>query len=199
MPRIVNTSSFPAPLSCHSVLTVSNCTRQLLYFSASPWVHKSLQNNKCASCSRTNHIIRLRSRSKFKQYRHQVQSPQSCQHTPPTLCSHLHPHPLEEFPGGKKKWDFKSSPEIHGWTMTSSTIFRLKVRNLPGCLAEVFLFCANNMSLIIHDLETTPGTSETQRKTERTEAYVIVPLLCIQRVFDDSFWTEERRRKKVGL
>ena len=102
MPRIVNTYSFPAPLSCHSILTVSNCTRQLLYFSASPWVHKSLQNNKCASCSRTNHIIRLKSRSKFKQYRHQVQSPQSCQHTPLTLCSHLHPHPLEEFPGGKK-------------------------------------------------------------------------------------------------
>lgn len=80
----------------------SNCTRQLLYFSASSWVHKSLQNNKCASRSRTNHIIRLKSRSKFKQYRHQVQSPQSCQHTPLTLCSHPHSPPRKSFLGEKK-------------------------------------------------------------------------------------------------
>ena len=52
------------------------------------------------------------------------------------------------------------------------------------------------MILVIHALETTPDTSEKQRKTERTEAYVTVPLLVSKRVFDDSFWTEERREEK---
>ena len=80
------------------------------------------------------------------------------------------PPPLEGFPG-----------------RNGTSNQALKHRSAEGkleicqtCLAGIFPFCANNALLVILDLDTTPGTSESERKTERTGVDITVPLLCTQ-------------------
>lgn len=178
---------------------MSNCTRQLLYFSASSWVHKSLQNNKCASCSRTNHIIRLKSTSKFKQYRHQVQSPQSCQHTPLTLCSQPHPLPWKSFLEKKKGTSNQVLKHMAGlWYLPLSSEWKLEI--CQACFTEIFLFCANNDSC-----HTWPGNHTwhlRNTKGNRKDRGIChssssqYPKDCLMTLFG---LRKEERRKKVGL
>ena len=88
-------------------------------------------------------MLQDQSHHKIKKYV-KVQAIQTSSAKPPVMPTHpsdpLLPTsspPLEEFPG-KKKRDFKPSPETHGWTVISSTIFRVKARNLPGLLHRDF-------------------------------------------------------------
>lgn len=92
---------------------------------------------------------------------------------PTQLSDPLLPHPLPPLEG---------FPERNG-TSNQALKHRSSEGKLEICrtyLAGIFPFCANNETLVIRDLDTTPGTSESERKTERTGVDIIVPLLCTQ-------------------
>lgn len=54
-------------------------------------------------------------------------------------------------------------------------------------LAEDLLFCASEAILVILDLETPPSIPGSQKKTERMETNIAVPLLCTPTSFRGPF------------
>lgn len=99
-----------------------------------------------------------------------------------------------------KKWDFEPSPQTQRWsTVTPSSVFRVKARDLPGSLGRGFLvLCKQSNSCHTQPGNPTqhPRIAEANRKDR--DKYLCSSSLYPKSV-EDSSWTEERGWLGLGV